>query len=230
MQRIYVKHKIKRGFKMVVAAIGVIAALGMTIPHTSYAYTEEEKAQAKAWLSAHGYSPDYGGASQAYQDYLTGQFDAELGITREETSETVSTEAGTGTESTESSTQTINVDEIVANMINGTTEGTTQTQEGSTELPGQTVNGTGTVQNGTESATMETVSVDGEENQTIQAGEKELTARISPESGMEQEETKEAEYITTEERNRAIIVVGIGMVCMLLLEFILDAFGKKKAC
>ena len=47
---------------------------------TSKAYTEEEKAQAKAWLSAHGYSPDMGGASQAYQDYLNGKFDEELGV------------------------------------------------------------------------------------------------------------------------------------------------------
>lgn len=47
---------------------------------TAHAYTEEEKAQAKAWLSAHGYSPDMGGANQAYQDYLNGKFDEELGI------------------------------------------------------------------------------------------------------------------------------------------------------
>ena len=59
---------------------------------TSYAYTEEEKAAAKAWLSAHGYSPDAGGASQAYQDYLDGKFDEELGIT---TTEQASTQAVT---------------------------------------------------------------------------------------------------------------------------------------
>jgi len=46
---------------------------------TANAYTEEEKQQAKAWLSAHGYSPDMGGANQAYQDYLDGKFDEELG-------------------------------------------------------------------------------------------------------------------------------------------------------
>lgn len=53
----------------------------------AHAYTEEEKQQAKAWLSAHGYSPDAGGASQAYQDYLNGKFDEELGRnTTEDTS------------------------------------------------------------------------------------------------------------------------------------------------
>ncbi len=41
-------------------------------------YTEEEKAQAKAWLSAHGYPPTREGANQAYQDYLDGKFDEEL--------------------------------------------------------------------------------------------------------------------------------------------------------
>ena len=51
------------------------------------AYTEEQKQQAKAWLSAHGYSPDAGGAAAAYQDYLNGKFDEELGITRESSTE-----------------------------------------------------------------------------------------------------------------------------------------------
>lgn len=56
------------------------------------AYTEEEKQQAKAWLSAHGYSPDAGGASAAYQDYLNGKFDEELGITRETTEQSTGSE------------------------------------------------------------------------------------------------------------------------------------------
>lgn len=73
---------------------------GMGMGTTSHAYTEEEKAAAKAWLSAHGYSPDAGGASQAYQDYLDGKFDEELGITTEEAStQTSEGESATGTES-----------------------------------------------------------------------------------------------------------------------------------
>lgn len=40
-----------------------------------FAYTQEEKQMAKDWLSAHGYSPDWGGAGQAYQDYLDGKLD-----------------------------------------------------------------------------------------------------------------------------------------------------------
>ena len=74
---------------------------GIGVGTTSNAYTEEEKAAAKAWLSAHGYSPDAGGASQAYQDYLDGKFDEELGITSEEAStQTSEEESATGTEST----------------------------------------------------------------------------------------------------------------------------------
>lgn len=42
----------------------------------AYAYTEEEKEAAKAWLSANGYSPDAAGAAAAYQDYLDGKFGA----------------------------------------------------------------------------------------------------------------------------------------------------------
>ncbi len=37
------------------------------------AYTEEQKQQAKAWLSAHGYPPTMEGAYQAYSDYQSGK-------------------------------------------------------------------------------------------------------------------------------------------------------------
>ena len=73
---------------------------------TSYAYTEEEKAQAKAWLSAHGYSPDWGGASQAYQDYLNGKFDEELGVDVNGDGIPATTQAGTESGSTQTKTET----------------------------------------------------------------------------------------------------------------------------
>ena len=43
--------------------------------HAEEEYSEEEKAAAKAWLSAHGYPPTRAGAQQAYEDYLNGKFD-----------------------------------------------------------------------------------------------------------------------------------------------------------
>lgn len=64
----------------IISTLIVLMMLVLNFSFTSNAYTEEEKQQAKAWLSAHGYSPDMGGASQAYQDYLNGKFDEELGI------------------------------------------------------------------------------------------------------------------------------------------------------
>jgi uncharacterized membrane protein YdfJ with MMPL/SSD domain len=72
---------------------------GIGLGTTSHAYTEEEKQQAKAWLSAHGYSPDAGGASQAYQDYLDGKFDEELGInsTEQDSTDNSTTEAASQT-------------------------------------------------------------------------------------------------------------------------------------
>ena len=42
-------------------------------PVQTYAYTEEQKQQAKSWLSAHGYPPTRAGAEQAYQDYMDGK-------------------------------------------------------------------------------------------------------------------------------------------------------------
>lgn len=84
---------------LVIFGLIIVSVFGTYHTKSVYAYTDEEKAQAKAWLSAHGYSPDYGGASQAYQDYLNGKFDEELGIvtpteetTQEATTEEVTTE------------------------------------------------------------------------------------------------------------------------------------------
>ena len=44
-------------------------------PVATYAHTDEEKQQAKSWLSSHGYPPTRAGAEQAYQDYMDGKID-----------------------------------------------------------------------------------------------------------------------------------------------------------
>ncbi len=48
----------------------------------SSGYSEEQKAAAKAWLSAHGYAPTRAGAAQAYQDYLNGNLDNDPDVRR----------------------------------------------------------------------------------------------------------------------------------------------------
>lgn len=82
----------------------LVCTAALTFTRTAQAYTEEEKAQAKAWLSAHGYSPDYDGASQAYQDYLDGKFDEELGITTNTETTTEHNESDDDTVTTEKET------------------------------------------------------------------------------------------------------------------------------
>ncbi|HCL36394.1 MAG TPA: hypothetical protein DHW27_09725 [Anaerostipes hadrus] len=51
------------------------AAMITSRPVATYAYTDEEKQQAKSWLSSHGYPPTRAGAEQAYQDYMDGKID-----------------------------------------------------------------------------------------------------------------------------------------------------------
>ena len=75
-------------------AIIVFGIAGFSL--NTRAYTEEQKQQAKAWLSAHGYSPDSSGAAAAYHDYLNGKFDEELGITRETSTQDTSEEESDG--------------------------------------------------------------------------------------------------------------------------------------
>lgn len=53
--------------------LGSVSFLPATKTITVRAYTDEQKKQAKAWLSAHGYPPTMEGAYQAYQDYLSGK-------------------------------------------------------------------------------------------------------------------------------------------------------------
>lgn len=70
------KKKICYFLTLIVLSISLVFGVSTT----SYAYTEEEKQMAKDWLSAHGYPPTMDGAYQAYQDYLNGKFDEELGV------------------------------------------------------------------------------------------------------------------------------------------------------
>ena len=85
-------------------------------PVQTYAYTEEQKQQAKSWLSAHGYPPTRAGAEQAYQDYMDGKIDvpeadAYLGRNKQKkieeknkTSQKTGSEDTTDTKNTESQT------------------------------------------------------------------------------------------------------------------------------
>ncbi len=72
-------YKIKR-YIWIVLLLFCAGAISQSSMITAYAYTEEEKEAAKAWLSANGYSPDAGGAAAAYADYMNGKFGAIPGL------------------------------------------------------------------------------------------------------------------------------------------------------
>lgn len=113
------KAKWKKIKKVLLITFSLCMMLGFSVP--SHAYTEAEIAQARAWLSAHGYSPDRSGAAAAYRDYLNGRFDEELGRTTTESTTESSTENGNG--STE-------------NRNNSTEDGNDSTEDGTgEELP-----------------------------------------------------------------------------------------------
>ena len=76
------KAKWKKIKKCFLVVFSICLMIGFSMP--SHAYTEEEIAQARAWLSSQGYSPDRSGAAAAYGDYLNGRFDEELGRTTTE--------------------------------------------------------------------------------------------------------------------------------------------------
>ncbi len=115
-------------------------------PVQTYAYTEEQKQQAKSsWLSAHGYPPTRAGAEQAYQDYMDGKIDvpeadAYLGRNKQtkieekknSTSTTNKTSQKTGSEDTTDTknTDTKNTDtKNTESQTSATSETTTTTTE-----------------------------------------------------------------------------------------------------
>ena len=86
----------QKGLLKILISFAIIVFGIVGIGLNTRAYTEEQKQQAKAWLSAHGYSPDSSGEAAAYQDYLNGKFDEELGITRETSTQDTSEDDSDG--------------------------------------------------------------------------------------------------------------------------------------
>lgn len=77
MKQFYFKVK-KCALILMMALCMAVVAQQAAVP--VYAYTQEEKDAAKAWLSANGYSPDMAGAQAAYADYMNGKFGAIPGL------------------------------------------------------------------------------------------------------------------------------------------------------
>lgn len=71
------KNGKQRRFVIILIVLCMVGSFITTLPmentKTVKAYTKEQKQQAKAWLSAHGYPATKEGAYQAYQDYLEGK-------------------------------------------------------------------------------------------------------------------------------------------------------------
>lgn len=72
-----IKNQLAR-FILVICLVAVPASVG-TSSVAAQEYTEEQKQQAKAWLSAHGYAPTREGAYQAYADYKSGKLKIDMG-------------------------------------------------------------------------------------------------------------------------------------------------------
>lgn len=154
----------------------------------AYAYTEEEKQQAKAWLSAHGYSPDMSGANQAYQDYLNGKFDEELGIATTEQETTGNAEPTT----------------------EGQTETATEIQED--ESQNEVVKPSGSAQSGGNYEPEKALSDDVD---TEESSEKENTVESEQITEGEQDETEASGDIVLYQEEKADTYKEAGIVILL---------------
>ncbi|MBQ4059400.1 MAG: hypothetical protein IJD40_10780 [Lachnospiraceae bacterium] len=199
----------------IISTLIVLMMLVLNFSFTSNAYTEEEKQQAKAWLSAHGYSPDMGGASQAYQDYLNGKFDEELGIDVN----------GDGIPaSTESSTEQSGANVIEDNQE----EADDEMEEAGLDETEEVSSGDSGVESVGESSKGETDNVDSttaakEEDRSTQ----EMLETISIEDSMDEVVNEESTFYRLENKDvyqEAGLVIILSVLIMLLLSLGLKKF------
>ncbi len=213
----------KKKIKYIIIAV-VICLIGcMTFKTNSFAYTEEQKQQAKAWLSAHGYSPDAGGAAAAYQDYLNGKFDEELGITREEEAPSPQSAYEEEDEKEEKSTQEkkdspANINSVWDYM---------QEENGNGQ---SSVDGNSTTEATTEASTASTTEKTTEEPSTQIAYDEEA-AEEDLEEADEENEKDYAEALKKEqkkEKNKEAFIVVVLSVLTLIIVFGIIVLIKSK--
>lgn len=202
----------------------------------AYAYTQEEKDAAKQWLSSHGYSPDYAGALQAYEDYMSGKFGKIDGLpdpTTEATTE-ASTELApqdttgiameyTDTEAvTEDGTYTSGTGEAVA-----TTEATApQSTEDIMNFVAAIVDGEGTGAN-TEEELSEEDRKKAEEEARKQ--EEERVARQAQKlEKLRQEEEADKAKQQKENRRKSIVLICVAALLVMLGAISLIISKKKQ--
>lgn len=189
--------------KRIIGTLILVVMVVFNLSFTSYAYTEEEKQQAKAWLSAHGYSPDMGGANQAYQDYLNGKFDEELGVDVNGDGIPAATEATTETTEESSTEEMTECDEEDNDTDNA------KTDEDVEEVSGKSL---GDVVKGSDESVKETTI---EKDKPEQTGiEKISTEEIADEAVAEEstlyQPEKEGQY------QEAAIVIVLAAILMLV--------------
>ena len=189
-----------------------VAVFLICVGTPTQAYTEEEKQQAKAWLSSHGYSPDASGAQQAYQDYLNGKFDDELGVTREETTE------GTDT-STENTTEKVAEEEQTEERT------ATESDQGSAKSPSGTTESK-TASSGTENPTTgqsaEAEKKDTEEKSTVEKNSEEVTTEDNA------KEEEEISVYRKKENTKRLLMIAFCVVLFAIVIFSVIKLTKKE--
>ena len=185
--------------KLLLILMLVLSAVTITSrPVTTYAYTEEQKQQAKSWLSAHGYPPTRAGAEQAYQDYMDGKIsvpeaDAYLGR---------------------------NQKKDIENKKNSTTESKQSTQKNSEqgkEDSTSSANKTTTVQSGEQNETTQAE----EQNETTATSKEKVTTATSEEKKQKAEKKKQEQKTERKNHVTAAGIVGIALAIFGILVWLM---------
>ncbi len=209
----------------------LVLTLIWNVSFTSNAYTEEEKRQAKAWLSAHGYSPDQAGANQAYQDYLNGKFDEELGIDTNGDGVPASTQA-TAESTTQTTTETVTgaTTEMTATVEpdkeKPTEEKTTQEKTSET-ADSEKKDATGNVISNDNTEETTDTDVEKEEKTAEGTGEREDSMESASEDTPEQEESEEESTLLDPEKKEEYQIAGLVIVLAVVILLLAGLHFKK---
>lgn len=170
---------------------------GNVVQTMAQEYSDEEKAEAKAWLSAHGYSPTKAGAEQAYQDYLAGKFDEEL----KTNSELAATE-----------------EEAIARTKNVTTTENITTENGVDMNGESSESGQGIGISGGKTTTELTSEVIESTTEQVKKEESKVQPKVAPINNEPQKETKEKAWK---------LILSVAIIALLVLVGIIIFIYKK---
>ncbi len=184
-------------------------------------YSEEQIAAAKAWLSAHGYSPTRAGAAAAYQDYLNGKFDDDPDVQKYK-GQSGSSDTTTGSDTTtEKSTSDVDVS-AEKTSTGGDTSGTEVSMD---DFPNLFMNGGDTSSDAQSNEPVDVQSTEGagdglKINDDLKLPERDDSIYVFYDDGEPEQVVRESSFV--------IYIIFLVVIVMVIVSLVMLIKARKK--